>query len=172
MKLLLNSLLLIISFSTCKKENASTTVASRVDIYLLKSFNVDVNQTTSPFTNTISNAVLADTPIVADHDIMFYTKSETTFKLTKDIKEIIKNYGQDKAYAVTLDGQPVYYGLFHPGYLSSMVFGLATIDPLLTFSNEIKIQFVLINGSSDLLKLDNRNDSRLINSLMTSGRLK
>jgi len=167
MRHIFSSLLLIILFSSCTKENTS-----KIDIYLLKSFNLNTNQTTNPFTQTISNAVLSETPFIADQDIQFYTKSETTFQLTRDIKDIIKNYGPDKAFAVTVDNQPVYYGLFHPGYLNSMTIGVATIDPLFTFNNQIKIEFVLINGSSGLLTLDNRNDDRLINSLRISGRLK
>lgn len=167
MRHIFSSLLLIILFSSCTKENTS-----KIDIYLLKSFSLTTDQTTNPFTQKISNAVLSETPFIVDQDIQFYTKSETTFQLSRDIKDIIKNYGPDKAFAVTVDNQPVYYGLFHPGYLSSMTIGVPTIDPIFYFNNQIKIQFVLITGSSDLLTLDNRNDSRLINSLKTSGRLR
>ncbi len=92
-------------FLGCKKESPS-----KVDIYMLKSFTVNVDQTTSPATVSISNAVLADTPLVTDKEIEFYKKSTTTFKLRKNIKPIIQNYGADKAFAVSVNNQPVYFG--------------------------------------------------------------
>ncbi|HEX8356975.1 MAG TPA: hypothetical protein VF610_06180 [Segetibacter sp.] len=148
---------------SCKKESAS-----KVDIYMLKSFTTSINRTTSPGAISISNAILADTTLVADSEIESYTQSTTTFKLRKDISSIIRNYSTNKAFAVTVDNKPVYYGLFHPGYLSSITFGLATIDPL---NQQLRINFTS-NGSSDMLRLDKRNDSRIINSLRKSQRLK
>ena len=99
--------LTFILFLGCKKKHTS-----RVDIYMLQSFSININQTTSPATHTISNAVFADTPLITDQDIEFYTKSTTTFKLRKDIQPIIMNYGADKAFAVTVDKQPVYLESF------------------------------------------------------------
>ena len=135
---------------------------------MLKSFTTSINRTTSPGAISISNAILADTTLVADSEIESYTQSTTTFKLRKDISSIIRNYSTNKAFAVTVDNKPVYYGLFHPGYLSSITFGLATIDPL---NQQLRINFTS-NGSSDMLRLDKRNDSRIINSLRKSQRLK
>jgi len=151
----------------CKKESNH-----KVDIYMLDSFKVDLNQTTNPHTISISNAVLASTPLVPDNNILYYTKSTTTFKLKKDIKDIIKNYGSDKAFAVTVDNQPVYFGKIHPGFLSSMTIGVATIDPILYHNNELPIQFITITGSSSLLQLDKRNDSRIINVLKETDRVR
>ena len=139
---------------------------------MLKSFTAIIDRTTNPATVSISNAVLADTPFVADTDIEFYTKSTTTFKLKKDIKSIIKNYGVDKAFAVTVNNQAVFFGVFYPAYLSSIAFGVATIDPIIFHDNELKIQFATIDGNSYLLQLDKRNDSRITNSLKASGRLR
>lgn len=151
----------------CKKETNS-----KVEIYMLKSFTATIDRTTNLATVSILNAVLADTPFIADADIEFYTKSTTTFKLKKDIKSIIKNYGADKAFAVTVNNHAVYFGVFHPAYLSSIAFGVATIDPILFSDNELKIQFATIDGNSYLLQLDKRNDSRITNSLKASRRLR
>ncbi len=137
-----------------------------------KSFTVNVDQTTSPATVSISNAVLADTPLVTDKEIEFYKKSTTTFKLRKNIKPIIQNYGADKAFAVSVNNQPVYFGQFHPAYLSSIAFGLATIDPILFSDNALKIQFPTVDGNSYLLQLNKRNDSRIINTLKATGRVR
>lgn len=154
-------------FLSCKKESTS-----KVDIYMLKSFTVDVDRTTNPVTLSISNAVLADTPLFEDNDIEFYKKSTTTFKLKKDIKPIIQNYGADKAFAITVNNQPIYFGLFYPGYLSSIAYGVATIDPLFYWDNELKIHFATIDGNAYLLQLDKRNDSRITNPLKETGRVR
>lgn len=154
---------------SCKKERISR-VANRVDIYLLKSFTSTIDQSTIPVTFPVTNAVLEDIPLVADQDIILYTRSSTTFKLRKDIQTVIRNYGPDKAFAVTVDNQPIYYGKFRPGYLSSIAFGVATIAPGSFNNDELKIDFAPEENSS-LQKLDQRNDSRIIKALKATGRL-
>lgn len=121
----------------------------------------------------VLNAILDDAPLVANQDIEIYTRKTTTFTTKKDIKTILQNYGAEQAFVVTIDDQPVYYGKFHPSYLSSLDFGVATIDPLMIVNNkELKINFVNIEGNSLLQQLDKRNDSRIINALRSSGRLR
>jgi hypothetical protein len=161
------SLLFVFLFSSCTKENDS-----KIEFYLLSSFNISTNQATTPHTLAISNAVLSETPFVADSYIRSYSAMDRTFQLTTNIGDAIKNYGADKAFAVTVNHQPVYYGLFHPSYLNSLPFGVAMLDPILSFNNQIRIDYVLINGMPDLVALDKRNDSVLINSLRSSGRLR
>jgi len=151
----------------CKKEQAP-----RVDIYMLQSFTTTVDNSTIPATVSITNAVLAGAPLVRDEDIESYTRSTANFKLSRDIQSIIKDYSSDKAFAVTVDKQPIYFGIFHPLHLSSMVFGLATIAPTLNPKNELPIRFALIDGNATLLQLDKRNDSRIILSLKATGRLR
>lgn len=158
--------------SGCKKDGKSTGEGPKVEIYMLSSFSININQSTSPATVVISNAVLADQPLVADEDIEYYRRSTTSFKLRKDIKAIIKNYGPDKAFAVTINKQPVYYGKFHPLYLSSLTIGVATIDPLFLKDNELTIGFTQISGSSVLQQLDKRNDAQLIDALRRTNRIR
>ncbi|MGN6617778.1 MAG: hypothetical protein ACTHJ5_11445 [Ilyomonas sp.] len=167
MKRIFLSSLIFILFLSCKKEHSS-----KVEIYMLNSFTRTINQSTNPATISITDAVLADTPLVADEDIRFYTKSTATFKLKKDIKAIIQNYGPDKGFAVTVNKHPVYFGLFHPLYMSSIAYGVVTVSPESFTKNELKIQFAGMDGSFDLQQLDKRNDELLINSLKVSGRLR
>lgn len=155
----------LIFFTGCKKEHGS-----RIEIYLLKSFTSTVDQTRTPAVISITNAVLDDTALITDQDILFYTKATTTFTLRKDIKATIQDYGPDKAFAVTVDNQPVYYGKFHPIYLSSITFGMATIDPVFS-NNELKIYFATTEGNF-FEQLDKRNDSRIINTLIATNRLR
>lgn len=158
--------LAVLLLAGCKKEHGS-----RVDIYMLKSFTAGIDQTVTPVVSTITNATLDVTPLVADEDIVLYNKETSTFTLKKDIKSIIQNYGPDKSFAVTVDNHVVYYGAFHPAYMSSMVFGLATIDPILYNNRELRIQFINLTGTF-VHQLDKRNDDRIINTLKATGRLR
>lgn len=159
--------LVLMMFLGCKKDNDA-----KVSIYMLTSHTSSIDRTTFPVTVAISNAVLADTPLVTEKDIVFYMPSTTTFYLDKDIRHTIRNYGPDKAFAVTVGNEVVYYGKFHPLYLSSITFGMATISPPLLNGNELRIDFVTLTGSSSLLQLDKRNDSRIIYALKATGRLR
>ena len=134
MRQIFHSCLIIMFFAGCSKERSAN-----VEIYLLKSFTAGVDTTRTPAINTITNAVLSQTPLVADKDIRFYKKENSTFILRKDIQTIIKDYGPDKAFAVTVDNRVIYYGRFHPPYLSYLVFGLATISPMLYKNTELRI---------------------------------
>ncbi len=159
--------LLALLFFSCKKESSTP-----VEIFLLKSFSQTVNQATNPATITISDGRLEDKPLVAGRDIQFYTEANSTFTLNKDIQTTIQNYGPDKGFAVLVDGQPVYYGLFRPLYLSSIVFGVAIIQPLGVVKNELPIKFTFLTGNTFLPSLDKRNDSRIMNALRAAGKLR
>lgn len=167
--------LVAILLLSCNKKEDENNNGSKVDIYVLKSFSENVGMTGGVATISISNAVLADAPLVSDQDIESYTRSTTTFKLKKDIKSTIENYSKDKAFAVTVNNQPVYFGKFHPLYLSSITLGVATLDPILYSlhtSNELQIDFPTITGNASLQQLDKRNDSRVLDALRVSGRLR
>jgi hypothetical protein len=160
--------ILLIVITGCKKEQEH---GSRVDIYLLKTFNLSIDTTKKPAVNVITNAILADIPLVADEDIKFYARENYTFTLRKDIQSIIQNYGPDKAFAVTVDNHPIYYGVFHPMYLSSLPYGVAMIIPLLYKNNELRIDFVNLTGTY-VSQFDKRNDNRIIDALKATGRLR
>lgn len=156
----------VILLAGCRKEQGS-----RVDIYLLKSFNSGIDTTQRPVVNIITNAVLDDTPLIANEDIRFYTRENCTFTLRKNIQAVIQNYGPDKAFAVSVNDEAVYYGRFHPMYMSSLVYGLATINPLFPNNNELRIDFINLGGTN-IDPLDKRNDTRIINALKETRRVR
>lgn len=169
MKQLFLQLLTLITLAGCSKDQRNT--GPQVDIYLLKSFTTTVNQSTTPATISITNAALENTPLVTNKNISAYIQATHKFILNKDIQTAIANFGPDKAFAVTVDKQPIYYGLFHPTYLSSINFGVATISPILVNNNELQIDFPTIDNNSLLQQLDLRNDSQLIQALKMTNRL-
>lgn len=162
-------LLITTLFTACKKssENASS---SKVEIYLLKSFSSGID-TANPHCTKITNAVVEDHPIITNGDIGYYVQSTATFGLKKNIKPVIQHFSHAQAFAVTVDKQPVYFGLFHPAYYSSLVFGLAVIDPILTSETEMNIRYLAFDASTSPT-LDKRNDSRILNVLRSTGRLR
>lgn len=153
----------------CKKQEVE---GPSVDIYLLKSFTTSIDRTTNPATLIITNAELEEKPLVADEDILFYTKATTTFTLLKDIQTNIQHYGSDKGFAVTVDSMPIYFGRFHSIYSSSITIGVATITSFLFNNNKLQIDFPSIEGSADLQRLDKRNDPRILNAFKATGRLR
>ncbi|HEX2607589.1 MAG TPA: hypothetical protein VHK91_09430 [Flavisolibacter sp.] len=166
MRYFLIGLLSMLAVAGCKKGNHT-----RVDIYLLKSFTTSLDASSTPPSQVIANPVLEDEPLVADADIAYYTQSNTTFHLNTSVYQTIKDFSSNKAFAVTLDGKPVYYGLFHPGFLSSLVFNIATIDPLLTANGDLPVSFVTAGGVL-YNPVDHRNDGPLLAALKATGRLR
>jgi hypothetical protein len=165
--------LAVIVLLGCRKKDTPTIEQdASVEVYLLTSYNIDINPTTYPTTLIISNAILADAPLIANQDIEFYQQSTTTFKLKKNINSIINEYDSKQAFAVTVNKKPVYYGQFHPLYLNSITFGLAIVNIPAWKEGECRIEFPMIDGSADLQQLDKRNDDLIIKSLKASGRLR
>ena len=161
----------ILFLLACEKDEKHA--GAPVDIYLLKSFSVDAGQQAAPPILSISNAVLEEKPLIRNDEIAAYETQTSTFALNTDVSARIKDLGPDKAFAVTVGNKPVYYGRFHPGYLSSMTIGLATIDPILLWPPlALSIRFVVIDGSTSLQALDKRNDNRILEALRASGRLR
>jgi hypothetical protein len=145
--------------------------AAKVEIYLLQSFTTGANAS-NPNLVTINNAVLQDTPFVRDDEIVYYDQQARSFRIRTNIKQDVQTFGPDKAFAVTVNDDPVYYGRVHPAYLSSITFGVATIDPILTGTNDLPMRYALIDQMPLLQQLDKRNDPRILNAFRATGRLR
>ena len=162
-------LILVITLMTmagCRKNGAA-----KVEIYLLQSYTTETNPA-NPNIISINNAVLQDTPFVRDDEIRYYDKEARTFRIRTNIKQDVQTFGPDKAFAVTVNNVPVYYGRVHPAYLSSMTIGVATIDPILTGTNDLPMRYVFIDQMPFLQQLDKRNDPRILDAFRASGRLR
>jgi hypothetical protein len=150
----------------CRKNGAA-----KVEIYLLQSYTTETNPA-NPNIISINNAVLQDTPFVRDDEIRYYDQQTRTFRIRTNIKQDVQTFGPDKAFAVTVNNIPVYYGRVHPAYLSSMTIGIATIDPFLTGTNDLQMRYVFIDQMPFLQQLDKRNDPRILDAFRASGRLR
>jgi len=155
-------------FAGCKKENTGN---DKVEIYLLQSYTRTVDASAAPAFTRYNNVSLSAAPLVADSDITRYNPVTTTFHLRKDIAPAIRDFGPDKAFAVTVNNQIIYVGEFRPAWLSSVVFGIASINPTFASERKIKVDFIRIDNRPDANDLDRRNDKRLLDALLKSGRL-
>lgn len=168
MQRVLYVLVVVAMLAGCKKDGNS-----RVEIFMLKSFTSRNDTSVKPFVVNIENVVLEDQPLVTNTDILYYNQSTFTYKLDRNIQSRIANYGADKAFAVVVDGDPVYYGKFHPAYMSSIAFGIATIDPILLLNNnELTMRYVGVPNEPAFNLFDKRNDGRIIRALKNTDRLR
>jgi hypothetical protein len=139
---------------------------------LLKSFSI-VSNPAIPGAITITDAKLEESPLVADREIEYYKQSEYLFKLKKNIRPLIRDFSKEKGFAVTVNDHVVYYGIFHPAFLSSITFGLATIDPFMfTTDNSVSMHYAMLDNNPQLAQLDKRNDPRFLAAMSASGRLR
>jgi len=153
----------------CKKQSLS---ANQIDIYELKSFTLKYD-TTQAGLQRIENPVLKDSPVLKNSEIQSYSLTQHTFKITVNANERFKNLNGSNGFAITVNNVPVYFGLFHPAYLSSMVLGVPTIDPIMTTESAFQIDFVNMHYlQGDISALDKRNDDKIIKALKDSGRLR
>lgn len=156
-------------FAACKKEN---NLSEAVEIYQLQSFARTVDASAAPAITRYTNLTLSAVPLLADKDIAGYNPTSTTFYLRKNIEPVIRDFGPDKAFAVTVNKEIIYVGEFRPAYLSSVVFGIATINPAFAQDRQLKIDYIRIDNRPDAAALDKRNDKRLLDALIKSGRLR
>jgi len=170
MKYLGMLLLLGIIGAGCNKNH--DLAKNKVEIYLLESFS-RVSNPVSPYAISITDARLEKQPLVRNGDIDYYEQAQYLFKLKKNIKPLIKDFSGDRGFAVTVNNETVYYGVFHPAFLSSLTFGVATIDPFaLTTESSVTMQYLNFDNNVQLAQLDKRNDPRILNALSATGRLR
>lgn len=166
MKSFLFLIITLLAMAGCRKNGSA-----KVEIYLLQSYTTETIPG-NPNLVSINNAILEDTPFVRDDEIRYYDQGARTFRIRTNIKQDVQTFGPDKAFVVTVNNVPVYYGRVHPAYLSSMTLGIATIDPILTGTNDLQMRYVLIDQMPILQQLDKRNDPRILDAFRATGRLR
>ncbi len=165
MKRILFIIISLLLLAGCRKNGGA-----KVEIYLLQSYTTETDPS-NPGLVSINNAILQDTPFVRDDEIRYYDQQARSFRIRTNIKQDVQTFGPDKAFAVTVNNTPIYYGRVHPAYLSSITIGIATIDPILTGTNDLPIRFAFIDQLAILQQLDKRNDPAILNALRATGRL-
>jgi len=153
-------------FFSCKKDN--TKAGEKVDIYMLKTYKTVVGKCqVDP-----STAVLQNTPTVTNDDIIEYSPTAYTFKLSDNAIEKIKKLKDFAAFAVTVDKRIIYYGFFKPGYSSSSCDHSITMDVDWAANDKILMSLGYPGPMQGITIDDERNNPILIATLQAQGKLK
>jgi hypothetical protein len=164
MRTLLLTIITLLIFS-CKKENAAP--GKTVEIYLLKSFQLvngqcRINQST---------AILQDTVTIGNNDIQRYSISDHTFTLNFLTMQRVKAFRDITPFAVTVDKQVVYYGIFKSMYSSASCDNSITMNDIFSADNKIVMQLGYPGVVQYTTVEDQRNNPKLIATLRSQGKI-
>lgn len=149
-------------FFSCKKDNLA---GGKLEIYLLKSYQLvpgkcQVNG---------DSAVLEETALVNNDDILRYHKKEYQFTLTDSSMLKIKALMDRTPFALTVNRKVVYYGIVKPIYSSSTCFHSITMDYVFP-NGKITMSLGYPGGGTNID--DQRNNPILLAALKSQGKLR
>lgn len=164
MRPLLIFLVLSVTCFCCKKEGGG----KAVEIYLLANYQYVTGQCrVDP-----PSAGLQSTPTVRNEDVLAYSQSACEFKLSDAGFQQIKTLRDGTAFAVTVDGEVIYYGFFKPGISSSSCPHSITMDAAWTATNKIALRLGYPGLLSGVTVDDQRNHPTLLTALNQQGKLR
>lgn len=163
MKSILTILLLTAIFISCKKDKVEPGVS--VEIYLLKS----PLAIPSKCQVDASSAILQESPIVRNQDILAYSKTDHQFTISDDSLKKLRELPDNTPFAILVDKQVVYYGIVKPFYSSSSCTSSITMN---NFEGPNKISMNLGYAGADTNIDDQRNNPKLLATLKNQGKLR
>ena len=172
MRLLTFALFMMLISVACRR-NSTPVVTSgpSIDIFLLDSFQYNVDETTVPATVLVADANIGDRPYISNDEIIGYERETNTFLVRSRAAERLTQLNPG-GFVVTVERVPVYFGFIRPPYLSSIIFGSPTISAMQPDPNRIAIDFATVDDAPHLRTLDKRNEPTLLAALAKSGRLR
>lgn len=165
MKRLLFLVTISILFFSCNK---NSTTGKAVEIYLLKTHQ----RVAGKCQVDAGTAVLQDTPIIRNHDIISYSKTAYTFEFTNTGFAKVKALIGREAFAVTVDKQVVYYGYYMPPILSSSCDQSITMSDLFSGPNKMTVNLGYPGITAGSTIDDQRNNPHLIATLSAQDKLR
>ncbi|MDN3655699.1 hypothetical protein QWZ08_08685 [Ferruginibacter paludis] len=150
---------------SCKKENAAP--GKTVEIDLLKSFQLVTGQCRiNP-----STATLQDTVAIGNNDIQRYSITDHTFTLNFLTIQRVKAFRDFTPFAVTVDKQVVYYGIFKSAYSGASCDNSITMSNIFSADNKIVMQLGYPGMLQGTTVEDQRNNPKLIATLRRQGKI-
>lgn len=123
----------------------------------------------------LSHLELENKPVLSINDIVTYAKATHEIELTASGYERIHSLSvptNGRAFAVCVNGAPIYSGAFWAGY-SSQSFDGIVIDPIYATKEHPVIQIQLGYPGPDFFHGDDpRSDPRILQALEQAGKLK
>ncbi len=161
----------VLTGPSCKKNALLFDNKNQIEIYLLKSYNVELVSVGNTKVSIIKNPVPETTAALKNSDIISYNPADYTFRLEKSFPE--KFYTEKKAFVVMVNNQPVYYGYIWPLHYSSMAWGIPYTLGIGGTNKKLTMYFNdWHENNTDLKAYDTRNNEPLIKALMATGRLR
>lgn len=117
-------------------------------------------------------STLQDSPVISNQDILEYSPADHQFKLTDAAIQEVRQFRDNMAFAVTVDRQVIYYGIFKPATSSSSCDHSVTMDLDRGSRNKININMGYPTTLKAGLIPDQRNNEQLITALERQGKLR
>ena len=156
----------IIAFcSSCKKENGKA--GENVEIYLLQTYQPIAGKCqVDP-----SRSSLDDGATITNADILQYSRATYQFKLSENAIQKVRAFHDYTPFAVTVDKDVIYFGIFKHGYSSSSCSQSITMQVDWGAENKIYMGLGYPGLTQGITVDDQRNNSKLISSLEKQGKL-
>jgi competence protein ComGF len=172
MKLVILILSTLTVFSSCEKKSKvdkdEPSGKNEVAIYILKSSR----QVPGFCKVDPSTAVLSDTPLVKNNEIIEYFKSAREFRLTTEAQRRISMLRERTNFAVTVDKKVIYYGVNMPLTMSSTCPNSITMHINIPQQDRIVLQLGYPAQAADPGIADERNNEKLLNALESQNKLR
>ena len=166
MRRFVSILVIALSLAACKKDKA--TDIKQIEIYLLESYQLVHGKCQVD----VLSASLKNSALVANDDILWYSGRDYEYGLTANAIQKINALSGRTPFALTLDKEIIFIGVYMPPIMSS------TCDQSITmYVNTISDRAILSLGypyglQSGSSTSDERNNPRLVNALFRQGKLK
>ena len=168
MQKLLTILVCFTCLIACKKDKAGA--EKNVEFYLLESYQLVTGKCqVDPSTTRLQNSAL-----VSNDDILWYDESDHEYRLTTSAVQKINGLQGRTPFAVTVDKQIIYLGIYMPPIMSS------TCEHSITMyaSTQANTAYMMLGypgwirtpGTSTIN--DQRNDASLLAALKAQGKLR
>jgi len=162
----ISNLIIALSLAACKKDKA--TALKQVEFYLLESYQL----VTGKCQVDVTSARLKNSALVANDDILSYSGRDYEYGLTSNAVQKINALSGRTPFALTLDKEIIFIGVYMPLIMSSTCDQSITMY-VNTISNNAILNlgypYGLLPGSSII---DQRNNPRVVNALFRQGKLK
>ncbi len=156
----------LLSVQSCKKASTTPQGNGLVEIYGLESYKFVPNKCqVDP-----STAVLKTIPVILNSQIISYSQGSHEFKLTNPGKEASKAFQNLFAFAVTVNKEVIYYGVYKPFTSSSSCEHSITMNIAWSTGN---LSMILGYPSpvAGITIDDQRNNPKLLAALNAQGKL-
>ena len=159
-------LAVLLSGLSCKKSSYKPQGNGLVEIYGLESYHFVPNKCqVDP-----SSAVLKVIPVITNSQIISYSKGDYEFRLTNPGKEAAKAFKDIFVFAVTVNKEVIYYGIYKPFTSSSSCDHSITMNISYPNSN-LSMRLGYPSPMPGITIDDQRNNPKLLAALEAQGKL-